>query len=196
MHDELPLKYHPTSHFFLSKEKNQEIWGHMKTRYQALIHVAGVASGWQGSHWPFTCCSGPRVWLAALGMLTLFLWMYLRKTSAFRRARVQAWERQSVKSQSRGARDLRHQRRDAGDEASGSLGEQSPGGQLEQHGCSSSNGRGSLILLSAKLKKEKLPVPLSFPSQAKKEISYSLTTTCIDSAWPPSPFSLISLCHI
>lgn len=87
-----------------------------------------------------------------------------------------------MKSQSRGAHDLRHQRRDAGDEASGSLGEQSPGGQLEQHGCSSSNGRGSLILLSAKLKKEKLPVPLSFPSQAKKEISYSLTTTCIDSA--------------
>ena len=146
--------YHPTSHFFLSKEKNQEIWGHMKTRYQALVHVAGVASGRQGSHWPFTCCSGPRVWLAALGMLTLFLWMYLRKTSAFRRARVQAWERQSVKSQSRGAHDLRHQRRDAGDEAFGSLGEQSPGGQLEQHGCSSSNGRGSLILLSEKLKKK------------------------------------------
>ena len=57
-----------------------------------------------------------------------------------------------MKSQSRGAHDLRHQRRDAGDEAFGSLGEQSPGGQLEQHGCSSSNGRGSLILLSEKLK--------------------------------------------
>jgi len=91
-------------------------------------------------------------------------------------------ERQSVKSQSRGAHDLRHQRRDAGDEAFGSLGEQSPGGQLEQHGCSSSNGRGSLILLSEKLKKKSSLVPLSFPSQAKKEISYSLTTTCIDSA--------------
>lgn len=41
-------------------------------------------------HQPFTCCSGPLVWLATPGMLTLFLWMYLRNTSAFLRARVQA----------------------------------------------------------------------------------------------------------
>lgn len=41
-------------------------------------------------HWPLTCCSGPLVWPAAPGMLTLFLWMYFRNTSAFLRARVQA----------------------------------------------------------------------------------------------------------
>lgn len=77
-----------------------------------------------------------------------------------------------MKSQSRGAHDLRHQRRDAGDEAFGSLGEQSPGGQLEQHGCSSSNGRGSLILLSEKLKKEKLPCSslLSITSEKRNQL--------------------------
>lgn len=90
MHRHSPC--HPTSSFFLSQEKNQEIWDCMKTRDTA----SGLCC-WRGrhvSHWPFTCCSGPRVWLAALGILTLFLWMYLRNTSAFRRAKVQAWGRQ------------------------------------------------------------------------------------------------------
>lgn len=46
--------------------------------------------GWRQRYWPLTCCSGPLAWLAAPGMLTLFLWMYFRKTSAFLRARVHA----------------------------------------------------------------------------------------------------------
>lgn len=68
---------------------------------QPLVCASEVAGGQQVSHWPFTCCSGPRVWLAALGMLTLFLWMYLRNTSAFRRARVQAWGRQRCEAPTR-----------------------------------------------------------------------------------------------
>ena len=68
-----------------------------------------------------------------------------------------------------GARDLRHWRRGAGDEVSGAPGEQSPGEY------SSSSAGDSLTLLSSK---EKLPVPLPFPSQTKPEISHPLTTTC------------------
>lgn len=40
--------------------------------------------------WPLTCVSGARLWLVTPDMLTLLRWMYFRKTSAFRRARVQA----------------------------------------------------------------------------------------------------------
>lgn len=46
---------------------------------------------WCRQRGPFTCCSGPLAWLAAPGMLTLFLWMYFRNTSAFLLASVHAW---------------------------------------------------------------------------------------------------------
>lgn len=162
----------------------------MKTRYH-LVHVAGMASGWRGPTLTFHLLFGSSGVAGSTGHADVVPMDVLEKDLSIPAVPGCRPERDTVWSpthlQSRGAHDLRP-REDAGNEASGSLGEQSPGGQWEQHGCSSSNGRGSLILLSEKLKKESSCSLSPFPCK-RKEISYSLTTTCTDSAWPPSHLS-------
>lgn len=49
-------------------------------------------------NWPLTCVSGARLWLVTPGMLTLLRWMYFKKTSAFRLARVQAYTHTGTKN--------------------------------------------------------------------------------------------------
>lgn len=155
--------------------------GRAHTDLSLAVRVLGC--GWQ--HWACWRCSYGCTWERPQHSAV----------PGCRPERDKVWSR-TRKSQSRGTYDLRHQRRDAGNEASGALGEQSPGSQLEQHGCSSSNGRGLLILLNEKLNKEKLPIPLPFPSQAKKRNQLLLDYYMYWFSMTTITFRLISLCHI
>ena len=154
--------------------------GRAHTDLSLAVRVLGC--GWQ--HWACWRCSYGCTWERPQHSAV----------PGYRPERDKVWS-PTRKSRSRGTYDLRHQRRDAGNEASGALGEQTPGGQLEQHGCSSSNGRGLLILLSEK-QQRKAPSssPLSVTSEKRNQLlldyyMYWLSMTNIT-------FRLISLCHI